>query len=284
MHATSPPPDAQENVLELVEKMVLDAQHNSEVKVGNEVTRLKQTMASVSDKIQHVAQMLNKKETRNAHVFKTDLQKSIAMLQAVWEAEVGALKVGLWQTITAHNSNADLLKLHKEATDQLRTSIPGAAPSSELEQLNAQLVQVDKFIQRENAKEYQINQLLQRVSALQHKLSAKFLAAASATAIQPPAAKKGSGSAAAKTLNCGVGSAAYNIGCAPTCLCDTLLTDVVTNGSRNYQFLEPRSSQAVKAEKASKAAGPAFAHNLRAEAPPFVPGEEKQKEEGARSE
>ncbi|CAK0839456.1 unnamed protein product [Prorocentrum cordatum] len=211
--------------------------HNSETKVGKEIQKLKSKMDQMSGKIGRVAEMLDRLESKNAGLLKTDLQKSIAKLEEVWEGEVGALKHELWQTIQAHNHNADLLKHHKDAIDQVQNSISEAAPNPELEQVHAQLVQVDKVMQREHAKEQQIDQLLQRVSVVQQQLAAgvggwsapgaAFLAAAGAGAPRPAA-----GAAAKK---------------AP-------------------------QRKAPKAGKVPKAGGPAIPPNLRAEAPEFVPG------------
>merc|ERR1719236_304412 len=85
-------------------------------------------------------------------LLKADLQKSIQKLEEVWEGEVGSLKHELWQTIQAHNHNADLLKHHKTAIDQISGRATQSVPNPELEKLHSQLVQVDKVLQREQAK------------------------------------------------------------------------------------------------------------------------------------
>merc|ERR550537_508684 len=103
-----------------------------------------------------VTERVNKLESNGAGpLLKADLQKSIAKLEEVWEGEVGTLKHELWQTIQAHNHNADLLKHHKDAIDQVQGRMTENAPNPELEQVHAQLMQVDKVMQREMDKERQ---------------------------------------------------------------------------------------------------------------------------------
>merc|ERR1739845_37492 len=106
----------------------------------------------------------------NRGLLKADLQKSMAKLEEVWEGEVSTLKHELWQTIQAHNHNADLLKHHKDAIDGITTRITESSPSPELEQVHLHLIQVDKIMQRELAKEQQMDQLMQRLATLQHQL------------------------------------------------------------------------------------------------------------------
>merc|ERR1719281_1982410 len=73
---------------------------------------------------------------------RNDLSKSIAKLEEVWEGEVSTLKHELWQTIQAHNHNADLLKHHKDAIDGVQSRITESSPNPELEQVKVQLMQV----------------------------------------------------------------------------------------------------------------------------------------------
>merc|ERR1712039_729583 len=68
--------------------------------------------------------------------------------------------------IQAHNHNADLLKHHKDAIDAVQNE---NQPNPELEQIHAQLVAVDKVLQREQAKEQQMEQLMQRLMQVQHQ-------------------------------------------------------------------------------------------------------------------
>merc|ERR1711920_1019159 len=102
---------------------------------------------------------------------KAEFQKSISKLEEVWEGEVGTLKHELWQTIQAHNHNADLLKHHKDAIDSVQSRMTESVPNPELEQVHAMFMQAEKAMQREKEKEMQIDQLLQRLTAVQHQLS-----------------------------------------------------------------------------------------------------------------
>merc|ERR1719198_2069741 len=111
--------------------------------------------------------MLSQFDENQQPILKAELQRSIEKLEEVWEGEVSTLKHELWQTIQAHNHNADLLKHHKDAIDGITGRITESAPSPELEQVHAQLMQVDKIMQREFAKEQQMDQLMQRLAALQ---------------------------------------------------------------------------------------------------------------------
>merc|ERR1719401_3088191 len=118
----------------------------------------------MNEKIKKVTERLNRMEPSTGVLLKADLLKSITKLEEVWEGEVGNLKHELWQTIQAHNHNADLLKHHKDAIDQVQNTMGDTGPNPEFEQVHAQLVQVDKVMQRELAKEQQMEQLMQRLS------------------------------------------------------------------------------------------------------------------------
>merc|ERR550532_1528309 len=107
-----------------------------------------------------VTERVSRLEPGSGGLLKADLQKSIAKLEEVWE------------TIQAHNHNADLLKHHKDAIDHVQGRMSDSAPNPELEQVHAQLMQVDKVMQREQAKEAQMDQLMQRLTVVQQQLSA----------------------------------------------------------------------------------------------------------------
>eukprot|EP00932_Pfiesteria_piscicida_P010924 SRR837773.21958.p1 GENE.SRR837773.21958~~SRR837773.21958.p1 ORF type:complete len:248 (-),score=93.09 SRR837773.21958:105-812(-) len=49
--------------------------------------------------------------------------KSLAAIEHQWGQEIKTLKEELHQTILAHNHNADLIKIHKESIDDLRTRV-----------------------------------------------------------------------------------------------------------------------------------------------------------------
>jgi len=153
--------------------MILEAKHKSESTVSKEVSKIKVKMEAMSKKIKMVTERVNKMESNGAGpLLKSDLQKSIAKLEEVWEGEVGSLKHELWQTIQAHNHNADLLKHHKTAIDQIQARASETAPNPELENIHSQLIQVDKVMQREQAKDQQLDQLMLRLTAVQQQLSA----------------------------------------------------------------------------------------------------------------
>jgi uncharacterized protein YukE len=157
----------------MVEIMILDAKHKSETRVGKEIQKLKSKLDQMQEKIKLVSERLNRMEPNSGGLLKSDLQNSIAKLEEVWEGEVGALKHELWQTIQAHNHNADLLKHHKDAIDQVQNSMTDSTSGGpELEQVRVQLAQVDKAMQREHTRETQIDQLIQRLALVQQQLSA----------------------------------------------------------------------------------------------------------------
>ncbi|CAJ1432455.1 unnamed protein product [Effrenium voratum] len=148
--------------------MILDAKHASETKVGKDSSVSAVDVDAMAEKIK----MINDK---------SDLQSSIAKLEEVWEGEVGTLKHELWQTIQAHNHNADLLKHHKDAIDQVQNRMTDLAPNPELDQVHLQLLQVDKVLQREMAKEAQMDQLMARLTVVQQQLMTIWVAASKKT-------------------------------------------------------------------------------------------------------
>jgi uncharacterized protein YukE len=164
--------DIARDIGQQVEIMILDAKHQSENKVGKEIQKIKTKMEAMQDKIKMITERVARLEPGSGGLLKTDLQKSIAKLEEVWEGEVGTLKHELWQTIQAHNHNADLLKHHKDAIDQVQGRMTDSAPNPELEQVHAQLMQVDKVMQREIDKEKQMDTLMQRLTVVQQQLSA----------------------------------------------------------------------------------------------------------------
>merc|ERR1740138_1976386 len=149
--------DIARDIGQQVEIMILEAKQQSENKVGKEIQKIKTKMEAMQDKIKMITERVARLEPGSGGLLKTDLQKSIAKLEEVWEGEVGTLKHELWQTIQAHNHNADLLKHHKDAIDQVQGRMTENAPNPELEQVHAQLMQVDKVMQREMDKERQMD-------------------------------------------------------------------------------------------------------------------------------
>merc|ERR1719281_1107352 len=132
--------------------MILNAKHKSEQNVSKEIQKIKLKMEEMSKKIKMVNERLSKLDsTGGGPLLKADLQKSIQKLEEVWEGEVGSLKHELWQTIQAHNHNADLLKHHKSAIDQIQARTSDSVPNPELEKIHTQLIEADKVMQREQA-------------------------------------------------------------------------------------------------------------------------------------
>jgi uncharacterized protein YukE len=153
-----------------VEGMILQAKHASEGKVIAEIHKIKTKMEALKKKIEMVNERVNRLDPSSGALLKADLQKSIAKLEEVWEGEVGTLKHELWQTIQAHNHNADLMKTHKDAIDHIQARTSECVASPELEQIHGQLMQVDKIMQREQAKQQQTDEFIRRLTAVQQHL------------------------------------------------------------------------------------------------------------------
>merc|ERR1719166_65420 len=138
--------DIARDIGQQVERMILEAKHTSEQKVGKEIQRVKAKIEQISEKIKLVNERVSRLEPGSHGMLKSDLAKSIQKLEEVWEGEVGTLKHELWQTIQAHNHNADLLKHHKDAIDQVQNRMQ-ENPNPEIEQVHAQLMQLEKVMQ-----------------------------------------------------------------------------------------------------------------------------------------
>jgi len=231
-----------------VEGMILDAKHNSETKVGKEIQKIKQKMEAMAEKIKMTTDRVAALEPGRTGLLKSDLQTSIAKLEEVWEGEVGTLKHELWQTIQAHNHNADLLKHHKDAIDQVQVRMTDLGPDPELEQVHAQLMAVDKVMQKELQKEQQMDQLMSRLTLVQQQLMGAWGGGSQALLAAQAAA---SGVAA---LNPALASHA----CAAA-------------AGKKQQRKAPKATKGAKAASAASMASMANAASLRAEAPEFVP-------------
>jgi len=178
-----------------VEQMILNAKHKSEQNVSKEIQKIKLKMEEMSKKIKMVNERVSKLDSNGAGpLLKADLQKSIQKLEEVWEGEVGSLKHELWQTIQAHNHNADLLKHHKTAIDQISGRASESIPNPELDLAHKELIALDQKMSKEQAKEQQLDNLMMRLTAVQQQLSAAgggwVSAAYSAAAQGGPQAKK----------------------------------------------------------------------------------------------
>jgi len=236
--------------------MILEAKRNSETKVGKEIQKIKLMMEAMAEKIKMVNDRVAQIDTAGGGLLKSDLQNSIAKLEEVWEGEVGTLKHELWHTIQAHNHNADLLKHHKDAIDQVQARMQDAAPNPELEQVHTQLMQVDKVMQRELAKEQQMDQLMQRLTVLQQQLSTGVGHWAS----PGKAASQGSSFLAAQAAAAASGSMlASNAAAAAAAAANAA-------GKKSQ-----KKAAATKSSKTKSSAASLAAASLRAEAPEFVP-------------
>eukprot|EP00435_Cladocopium_sp_Y103_P015511 s2460_g3.t2 len=188
----APPPgmedmhyDMARDIGQRVEALILDAKHASETRVGKEIQKIKQTLGTgIEEKIKLINDKVAQVEPKTGGLLKTELQASITKLEEVWEGEVGTLKQELWQTIQAHNHNADLLKHQKDAIDQVQSRMTETAPTPELDQVHVQLLQVDKVLHKEMAKEVQMDQLMARLNAVHHQLLALSGAAPAALMAQ----------------------------------------------------------------------------------------------------
>jgi len=234
-----------------VEMMILQAKRNSETKVGAEVQKIKAKIVALEEKLKLVESKMDAIEPRNGPILKADLQKSIAKLEEVWEGEVGTLKHELWQTIQAHNHNADLMKHHKDAIDliQARMTENASLPSPEQENMQSALAQLKKFEQKEEAQQARMEQLMKRASEVQQMWTWGGFGASALPGLPPPhlSAMLGVGLPGA-----GPGAGAAGAG--------------MTAGKKAKA--KGKSKAAAKAPVSSANLAP----TLRAEAPEFVPG------------
>eukprot|EP00747_Dinoflagellata_sp_TGD_P140037 gnl/TRDRNA2_/TRDRNA2_175963_c0_seq2.p1 gnl/TRDRNA2_/TRDRNA2_175963_c0~~gnl/TRDRNA2_/TRDRNA2_175963_c0_seq2.p1 ORF type:complete len:294 (+),score=67.77 gnl/TRDRNA2_/TRDRNA2_175963_c0_seq2:111-884(+) len=229
-----------------VEMLILNAKQASETKVSQEIQKIKMRMDQMQQKIQLVTERVNCLDPANGYLLKSDLQKSIAKLEEVWEGEVGTLKHELWQTIQAHNHNADLMKHHKDAVDEIQLRTEQYTPNPELEHIHIQLMQIDKIMQREQAKQQQMDQFMQRLAVVQQQLSAGL-----------------SGS-------WGAGGMPF-----PMPAMHAMPTATQPAGKK-----APRKAKAAKTTKSGAPASRQMAQTLRAEAPEFVPTTEGWSNDG----
>jgi len=165
--------DIARDVGKQVEMMILKAKHASETKVSSEIVKIKVKMESINQKIQLVRGKLNRLEGASEPISRAELLSSIDKLEEVWEGEVGMLKHELWQTIQAHNHNADLMKHHKEAIDQVQSRVAETS-NPEMAQIQEQLAQVERTYRREQEKQQQIDTFMTRISTIQHQLNTSF--------------------------------------------------------------------------------------------------------------
>lgn len=152
--------------------MILQAKKQNETKVSKEIHKIKAKMEAMQDKIEMISGRVARLEPGPGDMSKAELTNSIGKLEKVWGDEVGTLKHELWQTIQAHNHNADLLKHHKDAIDQVQARIDSTAnvPNPEVEKVHALLRQMNKVTRDENEKDKQLEDLSQRLSSMYQQL------------------------------------------------------------------------------------------------------------------
>mmetsp|Transcript_69688 Transcript_69688/g.130044 ORF Transcript_69688/g.130044 Transcript_69688/m.130044 type:complete len:303 (+) Transcript_69688:91-999(+) len=256
---------------EKVEAMILQAKQASETKVSAEIRKIKQRLEQLKEKIALVSERVNKLNIDQGGggglgvgLPKAELQRSITKLEEVWQNEVSTLKQELWQTIQAHNHNADLLKHHRDAIDAVHSKLPQVAPNPELVQIHRQLVQVDAIMEREQQKQQQLDALVQRFAVVQQHVNSAIGAWGDGGLSGYP----GGASAALAAAAAGAGETA--VGSSAT-------------GPKK----KPKGTKTGKPEAASKAepmkvaGGSQAATSLRPDAPEFVPIQANWPEDGA---
>eukprot|EP00929_Paragymnodinium_shiwhaense_P069315 TRINITY_DN3496_c0_g1_i1.p1 TRINITY_DN3496_c0_g1~~TRINITY_DN3496_c0_g1_i1.p1 ORF type:complete len:288 (+),score=96.36 TRINITY_DN3496_c0_g1_i1:66-929(+) len=257
-----------------VESMILDAKQKSETMVGKELKKIKMHMDSMNEKIRAVEDRLARVEGGGGGLLRSDLHKSMQKLEEVWEGEVSTLKHELWQTIQAHNHNADLLKHHKDAIDQIQNRMKEGGPSPELENVHAQLNQVDKILQRESAKDQQIENFRNRLTLVQQQFQALTGGAGGALggALGGPwAANNAAAMAAAAMANAAV--MAGNTAAAMSSVGAGAAGAAAAAAGRQARPKKAANGvqKVAKTQKQSASAGLEGGLSLRAEAPEFVP-------------
>mmetsp|Transcript_98344 Transcript_98344/g.205113 ORF Transcript_98344/g.205113 Transcript_98344/m.205113 type:complete len:271 (-) Transcript_98344:301-1113(-) len=241
-----------------VEMMILKAKVASETKVSTEISRLSKKMFEIQSKIERIQYKLAQRNPNMANAMrKDDLKWRIQKLEDVWESEVSTLKHELWQTIQAHNHNADLMKHHKEAIDQVEHRVAEASnPSPELKQLQDQLASFDRVVESEQAKQKKIDDLMHRLNQIQTtvlSLQQSPWAGASLSAGASPQLGLG-----------GPGGAPSGAGGAHAS---------GAGGGGQPQGKKAAAKNKGKAKAKAGGGGPSMAQqaNMRAEAPEFVP-------------
>lgn len=245
-----------------VEMMVYKAKQASELQVRKEIQKIKTKLEGMQEKMKLISErcVTAEQTSPSGGLTRDELNNSIVRLEEVWETEVGALKHELWQTIQAHNHNADLLKHHKEAIDSIGLRIKETQPSPDTENLQTKLAQLEKLIQSENQKDHQISQLIQRLTHVQNQMAAGAAAAANPWPGMPPG---------------GAGFPAMTAGGAAT-------TASNAGKKAKAKATKPAKAKAVVQGGCAGAGAPPQAGGagatapiplmLRAEAPEFVPG------------
>eukprot|EP00929_Paragymnodinium_shiwhaense_P069318 TRINITY_DN3496_c0_g2_i2.p1 TRINITY_DN3496_c0_g2~~TRINITY_DN3496_c0_g2_i2.p1 ORF type:complete len:307 (+),score=85.91 TRINITY_DN3496_c0_g2_i2:89-1009(+) len=274
-----------------VEGMILDAKQKSETMVARELKKIKTHLDGIHDKIRLVEEGCTRMESDGGGGLpRADLHESMQKLEEVWEGEVSTLKHELWQTIQAHNHNADLLKHHSDTIDQMKNRVGDSGPSPDLENVHAQLNQVDKILQRESTKEAQVDNFRNRLTMVQQQFEAMAGPSPPAPATAPglgPFFGGGNNQAAAMAAALALASGASQ-GLPPVASSSLAAAGAAAGGGAGRQARggnapkkasapAPKAVRAQQQRQQQAAAAAALAAgydpglSLRAEAPEFVP-------------
>mmetsp|Transcript_58920 Transcript_58920/g.124977 ORF Transcript_58920/g.124977 Transcript_58920/m.124977 type:complete len:315 (-) Transcript_58920:141-1085(-) len=163
-----------------VERIILQAKHNNETKVGKEILKVTAKMEQLSAKIALVSERVAKLEDTGSRPMRKDtMEDAVAKMDSVWNDEVMLLKHELWQTIQAHNHNADLLRHHKESIDEVEEKLKKSViedqarggQAAELLQVQKELTKLEKTYQSSQLpKDEQLQDIVNRVTIVQQAL------------------------------------------------------------------------------------------------------------------
>jgi len=176
-----------------VEKMIEKAKRDSEVKVKQELSRIRKEIEEVRGRITGLATQVQKEQSQitlaatqkdravnESVVDKKTLTEFVQKIETRWMSEMNILKQELHQTIMAHNHNADLMKHLKDAMDHIRIQLDERSllrPDQwirwmpHVEQFLTQSTQRDRQLQSVTPK---LDSLLLRVETLESQFLSLF--------------------------------------------------------------------------------------------------------------
>jgi len=184
-----------------VEKMIEKAKRDSEVKVKQELSRIRKEIEDVRARLTGLANQVQKEQSQitlavsqkdravsESVVDKKTLTEFVQKIETRWMSEMNILKQELHQTIMAHNHNADLMKHLKDAMDHIRIQLDERSllrPDQwirwmpHVEQFLTQSTQRDRQLQSVTPK---LDSLLLRVETLESQFLSLFPGQGSLTA------------------------------------------------------------------------------------------------------
>jgi len=176
-----------------VEKMIEKAKRDSEVKVKQELSRIRKEIEDVRGRLTGLATQVQKEQSQitmaatqkeraavESVVDKKTLTEFVQKIETRWMSEMNILKQELHQTIMAHNHNADLMKHLKDAMDHIRIQLDERSllrPDQwirwmpHVEQFLTQSTQRDRQLQSVTPK---LDSLLLRVETLESQFLSLF--------------------------------------------------------------------------------------------------------------